>query len=149
MFKVIWQINDEEYQKVIKHMVEGFPLEACGLFLGITDDHNIPTGEIVKFWPAKNAAASARIYEIDSLDQLKASRFCEDNNLEVVGVVHSHTHTQAYPSLTDINLSIDENWLYAIVSLQEEDIAMKSFQIKKDTTNEKEKVFEVDCRIVL
>jgi [CysO sulfur-carrier protein]-S-L-cysteine hydrolase len=146
---VIWQIYDNEYQKVIKHMVEGFPLEACGLLLGKVDENFIPTGELVKFWPCINAAQSARIYEINSIDQLKASRYCDDNDLSIVGVVHSHTHSRAYPSPTDINLSIDENWLYAIVSLEQDETVMNSFQIKKDTDNDNEKVFEVTCNILL
>ncbi len=129
---MIWQIKSEEYQKVIDHMCEGFPLEACGLFLGPIDSEYKPSGEIVKFWPTKNSAESARIYEIDSLDQLKASRYAQENDLEIIGVVHSHTHSEAYPSETDVSLAIDSSWLYSIVSLMEEETVMNSFQIAED-----------------
>lgn len=129
-------------------MTAGFPLEACGFLIGPVNQDDIPTGEIAEFYPTKNAAESARIYEIDSLDQLKASRVAQDKDMEIVGVVHSHTHTHAYPSPTDIDLSIDPNWLYAIVSLEQEEIVMNSFQIKKDAVEESEKIEAVNCRIV-
>ncbi len=125
-------------------MQKCFPLEGCGLLIGPIDENNMPMGEIKRFWPTKNAAASALIYEIDSIDQLKASRYCDENNLEIVGVVHSHTHSKAYPSPTDIKLSIDPNWIYSIVSLQEKDIVMNSYQIDK-SSNE---IVKVNCNIV-
>lgn len=139
---MIWQINKEEYEKVIDHMLKGFPLEACGLFLGPIDSEYKPSGEIVKFWPTNNAAGSARIYEIDSKDQLKASRYVSDNKLEIIGVVHSHTHSEAYPSPTDVNFAIDPSWLYSIVSLKDEEIVMNSFQIQD------ENVETVKCEII-
>lgn len=129
-------------------MIAGFPLEACGFLIGPVNQDDIPTGEIFKFYPTKNAANSARIYEIDSIDQLKASRSAQDNDMEIVGVVHSHTHTHAYPSPTDINLSIDPNWLYAIVSLENEEIVMSGFQINKDSTEESQKIVTVDVRLI-
>ena len=128
-------------------MIEGFPLEACGFLIGPVNQNDRPTGEIAKFYPTKNAAKSARIYEIDSIDQLKASRSAQDDDMEIVGVVHSHTHTHAYPSPTDINLSIDPNWLYAIVSLENEEIIMNGYQINKEAIEESEKIDSVELRI--
>ena len=54
------------------------------------------------FYPCRNAAASSRIYTIDPKDHLRAERDAEDRGLEIVGVMHSHTHTDAYPSPTDV-----------------------------------------------
>ena len=53
-------------------------------------------------------------------------------------------HSKAYPSPTDIKLSIDPNWIYSIVSLQEKDIVMNSYQIDK-SSNE---IAKVNCNIV-
>lgn len=128
-------------------MRAGFPLEACGFLIGPVDQEDIPTGEISQFYPTKNAAASARIYEIDSLDQLKASRAAQNNDMEIVGVVHSHTHTKAYPSPTDIELSIDPNWLYAIVSLEHEQIVMNGFQVDKSAQQDSDKIESIQIRI--
>ena len=37
---------------------------------------------------------------------------------EIVGVWHSHTHTDAYPSPTDVRQAVDPAWWYVIVSLK-------------------------------
>jgi len=42
----------------------------------------------------------------------------EHAGLEVVGVVHSHTHTEAYPSSTDVAQAPDPGWHYMIVTLK-------------------------------
>jgi proteasome lid subunit RPN8/RPN11 len=41
-------------------------------------------------------------YEIDNKDLMKAQKYCDNNNMDILGVYHSHTHSQAYPSPTDI-----------------------------------------------
>ena len=40
------------------------------------------------------------------------------HGLEIIGVVHSHTHTEAYPSPTDVAQAPDPSWHYVIVSLR-------------------------------
>lgn len=124
-----------------QHCIDGFPLEACGLFLGPLDSKLKPTGQILKVWPAVNAQASARIYSVDSKDMFEASKYATENGLEIVGVFHSHTHTPAYPSSTDVEQSVDKSWCYAIVSLMDEELTANYFQM------ENEQVIEVDCEI--
>ena len=41
----------------------------------------------------------------------------EADGLEVIGVVHSHTHTEAYPSPTDVAQAVDPGWHYVIVTI--------------------------------
>jgi proteasome lid subunit RPN8/RPN11 len=38
---------------------------------------------------------------------------------DLVGIYHSHTHTEAYPSKTDVELAFYPEALYFIVSLQD------------------------------
>lgn len=93
-----------------------YPDEACGVLLG-------PAGgqRIERFVPVANAAASSRIFELDSLGYMKAERAADDAGLDVVGVMHSHTHTAAYPSATDISEAtkplVPPTWHWLIVSL--------------------------------
>ena len=61
------------------------------------------------------------MYTIDPKDHLRAERDAEDRGLEIIGVVHSHTHTEAYPSPTDVAQAPDPGWHYVIVSLKRED----------------------------
>ena len=45
-------------------------------------------------------------------------RDAEAHGDEIVGVWHSHTHTDAYPSPTDVRQAVDPAWLYVIVCLR-------------------------------
>ena len=101
--------------QLVAHALDGLPEEACGLLAAAPG-----TDEVVRFYPCRNAAASARLYEVHPLDHLHADRDAEAQGLEIVGVVHSHTHTPAYPSPTDVAQVPDPSWHYVIVSLARE-----------------------------
>ena len=110
---------------IVRLAVDGYPYEVCGLVAG-------PAGgeRVARFYPCRNAAESARVYTIDPRDHLRAERDAEDRGWEVLGVVHSHTHTEAYPSPTDVAQAPDPGWHYAIVSLRD-DLApsLRSYRI--------------------
>jgi proteasome lid subunit RPN8/RPN11 len=101
-----------------------YPEEACGLLGG-----DPTTGEVRVFYPCRNAAASARIYEIDPRDHLRADRDAGDRGLEIIGVMHSHTHTDPYPSSTDVAQAPDPTWHFVIVSLKREAPELRSYLI--------------------
>ena len=84
---------------------------------------------IVKFFPCRNVEKSARIYTIDPKDHLRAERAAEDAGLEIRGVMHSHTHTEAYPSPTDVAAAPDPGWHYLIVTLKREKPEVRSYRI--------------------
>ena len=44
-------------------------------------------------------------YEIDRKDLMKVQKYCDNNNMDILGVYHSHTHSQAYPSPTDLEIA--------------------------------------------
>ncbi len=44
--------------------------------------------------------------------------------------MHSHTHTDAYPSPTDVAQAPDPNWHYVIVSLRQEAPVLRSYAIR-------------------
>ena len=51
---------------------------------------------------------------------------------------HSHTHTDAYPSATDIAQAPDPSWHYVVVSLRNEEASVRSFQIVEGLVTEEE-----------
>ena len=75
------------------------------------------------------AAASAIVYTLDPKDYMRVERDADDRGLAVLGVVHSHTHTEAYPSATDVAQAPDPNWNYAIVSLKHDPPQLRNFRI--------------------
>jgi [CysO sulfur-carrier protein]-S-L-cysteine hydrolase len=112
------------YLQMVAHCLEGLPLEACGLLAGTP-----AVGQAVVCYPARNEAESARVYRVDSRDYLRADRDAESRGLEIVGVFHSHTHTEAYPSPTDVAQAPDPGWHYVLVSLRDVP-SVRSFRIR-------------------
>jgi [CysO sulfur-carrier protein]-S-L-cysteine hydrolase len=108
-----------------------YPEEACGLIAGPPgSDH------AAIFYPCRNAAASARVYTIDPADHLRAERDADDRDWEINGVVHSHTHSEPYPSPTDVAQAPDPSWHYVIVSLKREVPEVRSYRIVGDEITE-------------
>jgi proteasome lid subunit RPN8/RPN11 len=44
-------------------------------------------------------------------------------------VFHSHTHTDAYPSPTDVERAPDPDWHYVLVSLRDTHPVLRSYRI--------------------
>ena len=122
------RLTGEQYETIIGHCYDGLPNEACGLLLGPMRDGAV-TGVITEAWPCRNEAESAVIYTVDGRDYLKASRAAEARDEEIVGVWHSHTHTDPYPSPTDVRQAVDPAWLYAIVSLRDNAPMLRAYRI--------------------
>ena len=116
-------LNEDVWHQMVGHAYGGLPEEACGLFAGDAD------GTASVFYPCRNAAASSRVYTIDPRDHLRADRDAEGRGLEIIGVMHSHTHTEAYPSPTDVTQAPDPGWHYVIVSLKRESAVLRSYRI--------------------
>ncbi|HEV3226698.1 MAG TPA: M67 family metallopeptidase [Acidimicrobiales bacterium] len=129
------RLPDHAYLEMIGLALDGYPLEVCGLLAGKDD-------RVEVFYPCRNAAQSARVYEIDGRDYMHADRDAEARGFELLGVMHSHTHTDAYPSPTDIDQAPDPAWHYAIVSLREAEPVLRSYRIVGDGKVEEPVVVE-------
>ena len=94
-----------------------FPNEACGLIVG--DGPAASGGRALRFEPTRNKAASPYRYEIDPDDLLRLTIATDDADEVFWGIVHSHTHSPAVPSPTDLGLAFYPDALYVLVSLAE------------------------------
>jgi proteasome lid subunit RPN8/RPN11 len=103
------------------------------------------SGLVSECYPARNVAASAKLYEVDSRDILRADRDAEGKGLSLIGVFHSHTHTDAYPSPTDVAQAPDPTWHYVVVSLRDTDPVLRSFSIVEGTISEEPVVLVGGC----
>jgi proteasome lid subunit RPN8/RPN11 len=110
--------------QIVAHAYDALPHEMCGLLAGPAGE-----GRVARFYPCRNAAASARVYTVEPRDQLRADRDAEERGWEIIGVVHSHTHTPAHPSPTDLAQAPDPAWHYAIVSLADQVPSLRSWRI--------------------
>jgi len=94
-----------------------YPNEMCGLIVG--DAPAAEGGSPLRFEPARNKAASPYRYEIHPDDLLRLTMATDDADEVFWGIVHSHTHTPAVPSPTDVGLAFYPDALYLLVSLGE------------------------------
>lgn len=90
-----------------------YPNECCGLLAG-------KDGRVVARYPIRNADASPVHYTMDPKEQLRAVLEIDDLGLDLAAIYHSHTHTRAFPSPTDIELAFYPDSQYIIVSLADD-----------------------------
>jgi proteasome lid subunit RPN8/RPN11 len=123
------EISRQAYAEMVGAALDAYPYEACGLLAGPPSPGGGAGDRAPHFFPCTNVAASARIYTIDPTDHLRAERVAEDRGWEINGVVHSHTHSEPYPSPTDIAAAPDPSWHYVIISLKRDAPETRSYRI--------------------
>lgn len=106
--------------QLIAHARAEYPNEMCGLIVG--DAAAADGGRALRFEPARNKAASPYRYEIHPDDLLRLTIATDDADEVFWGIVHSHTHSPAVPSPTDIGLAFYPDALYLLVSLSEAEV---------------------------
>ncbi len=118
--------------EIIAHAREDDPNECCGIIAG-------SDGRATQLYRAVNAEASPYRYNVDPKDLLRIYRDLEDHGWDVLAIYHSHTHTDAYPSPTDVSLAAWPEAYYLIVSLADEtNPVLRAFRIQDGTVSEEE-----------
>ena len=125
------------YAGMVGHAYDGLPDEACGLLVG-----DPAAAKALRFVPTANEARSSKLYTVPAKDFLRIDREAADAGLEVIGVMHSHTHTEAYPSPTDVAQAPDPAWHYVIVSLRDDAPTLRSYRIVDETISEEQVVVD-------
>jgi proteasome lid subunit RPN8/RPN11 len=124
-------MSRESRDSIVAVCVRALPDEGCGLLLGRDD----VVAEVVG---ASNVARSARYYEVDSRAVLAATRRAESIGASIIGVFHSHSHSDAYPSATDVAQAPVPAWHYVIASLRLSPAAMRSYRIEGGLVREEQ-----------
>jgi proteasome lid subunit RPN8/RPN11 len=112
-------LSAEMLQAMIDDARAAYPNESCGLILG--DAAAATGGRALRFTATRNAAASPYRYEIHPDDLYRLSLEADDADEVFWGIVHSHTHTPAVPSPTDVGLALYPDALYLLVSLSDDE----------------------------
>ena len=123
-------LSSRQRDAIVATCIRALPNEGCGLLLGW------PDGTVTEVLASANVADSAKVYEIDSRVLLQASRRSDEYGHVIVGVFHSHTHSEAYPSPTDVRQAPDPSWHYVLVSLLDSPATVRSFRIVEETVDE-------------
>jgi [CysO sulfur-carrier protein]-S-L-cysteine hydrolase len=120
------------FDEMVEHGLAAFPNEACGLLAGKED-------RPVKFFPMTNHDASPVSYRLDPKEQLKVFDEIDDEGWDLLGIFHTHTHSDAYPSDTDQKQAFYPEALYLLMSLSDRTApVLRGFRIVDGTVSEEE-----------
>ncbi len=116
-------IHKKIMDEMIAHAQEEAPYECCGLLAG--------TEEVSALFRIANLPSDAPLvadlrvppdrrlrYIMDPVQQLRAFKQMRAEGIELLAIYHSHPHSPAYPSATDVRLAVYPDVHYLIVSLE-------------------------------
>ena len=91
-------LAQKEKDKLIAHAIEQQPSESCAMLFGkkVGDDWNVK-----EVFLTQNIDNSQTNFTISPEELLKGYQIAQKNQLEVVGVFHSHPNSDAIPSNID------------------------------------------------
>ena len=88
-------LSEALFSQIVDQGLAEFPNECCGV---IAAEDGVP----VRVFPMTNADASTVTYRLDGKEQLRVFNEMDERGWELWAIYHSHTHSEAYPSETDI-----------------------------------------------
>lgn len=130
------KIPQQIIDAMVAHARELDPYECCGLLAG-------KDGTVVQHYPIANTVAkdaqAVQVFEgadvkrlghlsertraevayfMDPKEMLAAFKDMRQRGLDLTVIYHSHTHSPAYPSMTDVGLAYYSDATYLIISLE-------------------------------
>ena len=91
-------LAQKEKDKLVTHAISEQPSESCAMLFGkkVGDNWNVK-----EIFLTQNIDDSQTNFTISPEELLKGYQIAEKNQLEVVGIFHSHPNSDAVPSNTD------------------------------------------------
>jgi proteasome lid subunit RPN8/RPN11 len=121
-------ISKTQWQEMLDHVEHSAPLESCGLLAGKNE-------RVEKVLFIRNQAQSPVRFVMDPYEQLKAFDWIESNNLDLLGIFHSHPTGPETASATDIAEAAYEV-VYLIWSRNQNRWQIRSFWIENGSATE-------------
>ncbi|MES1197652.1 MAG: M67 family metallopeptidase [Chitinophagaceae bacterium] len=132
-------IEQQVKQIMAEDALKTFPDECCGFLFGLEkNNERLITGiQIVN--NAKEGDKKRR-FEISAKDYLKAEQHAEKNNLQLLGVYHSHPNHPAIPSEHD-RVAAQPWFSYIIISVYNKRVdAIRSWRLNDEAQFNEEKI---------
>ena len=109
-------VTKSQLAELIAPALREDPVECCGFLIG-TD------GRTSSVRPIRNIKSDSRSqFEMDQSEVKTVLADASASGEEALAVYHSHTYTQAYPSATDVEITIKRGWAgyyHVVISLAE------------------------------
>ena len=107
------RLPDDMATALIDHAQAEYPKEACGIVGG-------PPGEAGKLYRLTNVDPDPIMrYNADPKELKRVTDDIYDHDWDVVAIYHSHTHSPAFPSATDVERAFYPEASYVLVSLMD------------------------------
>jgi proteasome lid subunit RPN8/RPN11 len=98
------EIEQQPWKDMVRHAESTYPNECCGAMLGRTENGKKIVTRSVPLVNAFSGEQGER-YELRPEDLLEADKAARAQNLDLVGIFHSHPDCDAYFSETDLKNS--------------------------------------------
>jgi proteasome lid subunit RPN8/RPN11 len=133
---VALRVPREHLDAIVAHARDDAPNECCGL-VGAHD------GEVTGVHRVTNTFASPLRFELDPIEQYEVTERIEERGHQMIGSYHSHTHSEAYPSQTDVNQwSPWPELVHLICSIAEDEPVVRAFKVAD------KQIEEIDLEVV-
>jgi [CysO sulfur-carrier protein]-S-L-cysteine hydrolase len=126
-----FDLDRDTYARIVAHARSDYPYEVCGLLAGAD-------GVVRRQFEIPNAARSMTYYSMEPRAMLHAFNEMDEHGWDLLAIYHSHTHTEAFPSPTDVELAFYPDATYLIVSLQDSTPVVRAFAIRDGRITERE-----------
>lgn len=131
------QVSPAVLEEMHKHALADFPNECVGFFYGNSKDES---KTVTEYGPLENSKEGdqRRRFEVNPLDYMKAEKYALSNNLELLGIFHSHPLHPAIPSAHDLKQAVPF-FSYIIASVNETKVEKTtSWQLNEENQFEEE-----------
>jgi len=91
-------LTQDQKQILTEHAKKTAPAESCALLFGHEESM---TSTVIEVFLTQNMESSPVNFTISNEELLSGYREAEKKGLDVIGIFHSHPHSEAIPSNTD------------------------------------------------
>lgn len=132
-------LNEQLLDALKNDAFHSFPDECCGFMLGKENGEERVIEQIIVVNNCKEGDKRRR-FEISPSDYLNAERYADENQLQLLGVYHSHPSHPSIPSEHD-RIAAQPYFSYTILSVRENElVSVQSWKLNEQFQFEEEKV---------
>jgi len=112
-------LSRDQKEILVRHAKKCAPSESCALLFGKDDSDACVVSEV---YLAENAENSPINFTISNEELLKGYKLAEAKKLDVIGIFHSHPHSDAAPSSTDKRFMQVNPIVWVIFSIKSDEL---------------------------
>lgn len=125
-------LENDVQKTIVQDAVDSYPNECCGFLYGNEDSNGRRFITLARVVTNVKDGDKRRRFEISAFDYLEAEHYAEEQQIELLGVYHSHPDHPAIPSEHD-RAAAQPFFSYLIISVNNrEPGAIRSWRLNDD-----------------